>query len=100
MRIEVPDGTLVVLPSGDTRLLEAIELKIAIRREKSDTTFERKVYGEAGVAFASKMYMGAHVLFSMLQQGDHTSVAASIRTPDGRNGHVIALEAKVPKRKK
>jgi len=43
--------------------------------------------------------MGAQVLFSMLQQGEQTSVAASIRAPDGRSGHVIALETKLPQKK-
>jgi hypothetical protein len=98
--IAMPDGIELVLPPGDSRFLERIELKIAFDRERSNTKFDRKIYGGAGLSFASKAYTRgeekAHFVFSMLQQGDETSAAAAVRTSDGRSGFVLSPRVKSP----
>jgi hypothetical protein len=96
----MPDGIELVLPSGDSRFLERIELEIAFDRERSNTKFDRKVYGTAGLSFASKTYTRgeekAHFVFSMLQHGDETSAAAAVRTSDGRSDFVLSPKVKTP----
>lgn len=98
--IAMPDGIELVLPSGDSRLLERIELEIAFDRERSNTKFDRKIYGDTGLSFASKTYTRgaekAHFVFSMLQQGDDTSAAAAVRTSDGRSAFVLSPRVKSP----
>jgi hypothetical protein len=98
--IATPDGTELVLPSGDSRFLERIELEVVFDRERSNTKFDRKIYGDAGVSFASKTYIRgaekAHFVFSMLQQGDETSAAAAVRISDGRSGFVLTPRVKSP----
>jgi hypothetical protein len=98
--IAMPDGIELVMPSGDSRFLERIELEIAFDRERSNTKFDRKIYGSAGLSFASKAYTRgeekAHFVFSMLQQGDETSAAAAVRTSDGRSGFVLSPRVKSP----
>ena len=98
--IAMPDGTELVLPSGDSRFLERIELEVVFDRERSNTKFDRKIYGDAGVSFASKTYIRgaekAHFVFSMLQQGDETSAAAAVRISDGRSGFVLTPRVKSP----
>lgn len=98
--IAMPDGIELVLPSGDSRFLERIELEIAFDRERSNTKFDRKIYGDAGLSFASKTYTRgeekAHFVFSMLQQGDETSAAAAVRTSDGRSDFVLSPRVKSP----
>jgi hypothetical protein len=99
-QIEMPDGVELVLPSGEARFLERIELEIVFERDRSDTAFDRRIYGGAGVAFASKTYTKggekAHFTFSVLQHGDETSVAAAVRTPDGQSGFVISPKITLP----
>lgn len=99
--IAMPDGIELVLPSGDSRFLERIELEIAFDRERSNTKFDRKIYGEAGVSFASKTYTReqekAHFVFSMLQHGGETSAAVAVRTSDARSARSVG--AKSSKRK-
>ncbi len=57
--IAMPDGIELVLPSGDSRLLERIELEIAFDRERSNTRFDRKIYGDAGLSFLSSWLIEA-----------------------------------------
>ncbi len=103
--IGIPDGGEVVLPSGETRLLDRIELEIVFDRERSNEKFDRKVYGDAGVAFASKTYTRgnekARFTYSLLQKGGRLSAAAAVRTSDGRTDFVITPKSKVrkPRRK-
>jgi hypothetical protein len=96
----MPGGIELVLPSGDSRFLERIELEIAFDRERSNTKFDRKIYGNAGVSFASKTYTRgdekAHFVFSMLQHGDRTSAGAAVRTSDGRTDFVLSPRATAP----
>lgn len=96
--IAMPDGIELVLPSGDSRFLDRIELEIAFDRERSHTKFDRKIYGDAGLSFASKTYTRgeekAHFVFSMLQRGDETSAAAAVRTSDGRSDFVLSPRVK------
>jgi hypothetical protein len=96
-----PDGVEMVLPSGESRLLDRIELEIVFDRERSNERFDRKVYGDAGVSFASKTYTRgdekAHFTFSMLQYGDEQSAAAAVRTSDGRSHFVVTPKTKSPR---
>src|SRR5687767_11444221 len=96
----MPDGIELVLPSRDSRFLERSELEIAFDRERSNTKFDRKISGDAGLSFASKTYTRgeekAHFVFSMLQQGDETSAAAAVRTSDGRSAFVLSPRVKSP----
>ena len=77
--IDMSEGIELVLPSGEARFLERIELEIAFDRERSNEKFDRKVYGDAGVSVASKTYTRgndkAHFTFSMLQHGDEQPLA-------------------------
>ncbi len=92
--IAMPDGVELVLPSGGYRVLERIELEIVFDRERSNTKFDRKIYGETGLSFASKTYTRegkkAHFVFTMLQHGDETSAAVAVRTSDGRSDFVLS----------
>ena len=103
--IGIPEGVEVVLPSGEARFLDRIELEIVFDRERSNEKFDRKVYGDAGVAFASKTYTRgdekAHFTYSLLQKGGRLSAAAAVRTSDGRTAFVITPKSKLrkPRRK-
>lgn len=91
--IVMPEGAVLVLPAGEERRLAAIEFQVDVVRDRSDTVFERKVYGDAGVSFATKAYPdGARVTFSMVQQGDTGSVAASVVRPDGTKVFMVLPE--------
>ena len=98
--IHMAEGVQLVLPSGEARFLERIELEIAFERHRSDTAFERRVYGQAGVAFAAKTYTRgnekAHFTFSMLQQGNETTAGVSVRNSDGNSAFVITPKMKAP----
>jgi hypothetical protein len=96
--IPMPDGAEVILPSGDSRLLDRIELEIVFDRERSNTQFDRRIYQETGVAFAAKIYTRgdktAHFVYSVLQQGNEISAAASVRTSDGDVDFAVTPRAK------
>jgi len=87
-------GTLLEWPSGERRALESIELLVVFERHSEMTKFERRVYGDTGVAFANKTYtrdgQTAHFTLSMVQQGSEASIGASVRMPDGRTGFVVS----------
>lgn len=87
-----------MLPSGEARFLDRIELKIVFDREHSDERFDRKVYGAAGVSFASKTYTRggekAHFTFSLLQYGAEASAGAVVRTPDGKSRFAVTNKMK------
>jgi hypothetical protein len=91
--LTAPPGTLLELPSGDLRALEAVELLVVFERQAEMTRFERRVYGDTGVAFANKTYtrdgQTAHFTLSMVQQGSEASIGASVRLSDGRTGFVV-----------
>jgi hypothetical protein len=98
MTIGIPDGVEVVLPSGEVRFLDRIELEVVFDRVRSNEKFDRKIYGDAGVSFASKTYTRgdemAHFTFSMLQHGDEQSAGAAVGTSDGRSAFVVTPKIK------
>jgi hypothetical protein len=100
--IGIPDGVAMVLPSGESRLLDRIEPEVVFDRERSNEKFDRKVYGDAGMSFASKTYTRgdekAHFTFSMLQHGDEQTAAAAVRASDGRSAVVVTPTTKSSRR--
>jgi hypothetical protein len=100
MTIGIPDGVEVVMPSGEARFLDRIELEVVFDRERSNEKFDRKIYGDAGLSFASRTYTRggetACFTFSMLQHGDEQSAAAAVRTSDAKPGFTVTPKMKSP----